>query len=161
MQNQISSDDTAMNIPIVTLTAAAAEQAKKLMGRAEDGVIGLRVGIKTAGCSGLQYQVEYATEQKPFEDRIVDKGVVILIDPAAVMFLIGSEMDWTEDKFSSSFPISKNNIPKFNTSLTKLERASIFLISDIFMFPHQIEHLLNINQRLTNFTINKSEKIKW
>ena len=99
MQDQISSDDTAMNIPIVTLTAAAAEQAKKLMGRAEDGVIGLRVGIKTAGCSGLQYQVEYATEQKPFEDRIVDKGVVILIDPAAVMFLIGSEMDWKKINF--------------------------------------------------------------
>jgi iron-sulfur cluster assembly protein len=109
MPHQISSEDTAMNTPIVTLTAAAAEQAKKLMGRAEDGVIGLRVGIKTAGCSGLQYQVEYATEQKPFEDRILDKGVVILIDPAAVMFLIGSEMDWTEDKFSSSFTFSNPN----------------------------------------------------
>ncbi|HAD73533.1 MAG: iron-sulfur cluster assembly accessory protein [Alphaproteobacteria bacterium] len=98
-----------MNTPIVTLTEAAAEQAKKLMGRAEDGVIGLRVGIKTAGCSGLQYQVEYATDQKPFEDRIEDKGVTILIDPAAVMFLIGSEMDWTEDKFASSFTFSNPN----------------------------------------------------
>ena len=81
MQDQILSDGMAMNTPIVTLTEAAAEQAKKLMGRAEDGVIGLRVGIKTAGCSGLQYQVEYATDQKPFEDRIEDKGVTILIDP--------------------------------------------------------------------------------
>ena len=95
--------------PIVTLTDAAAAQAKKLMGRAEDNVIGLRVGIKTAGCSGLQYHVEYATDQKPFEDRIQDKGVTILIDPAAVMFLIGSEMDWTEDKFSSSFTFSNPN----------------------------------------------------
>ena len=95
--------------PIVTLTDAAAAQAKKLMGHAEDNVIGLRVGIKTAGCSGLQYHVEYATDQKPFEDRIQDKGVTILIDPAAVMFLIGSEMDWTEDKFSSSFTFSNPN----------------------------------------------------
>ena len=97
------------NTPIVTLTDAAAAQAKKLMGRAEDNVIGLRVGIKTAGCSGLQYHVEYATDQKPFEDRIQDKGVTILIDPAAVMFLIGSEMDWTEDKFASSFTFSNPN----------------------------------------------------
>ena len=95
--------------PIVTLTDAAAAQAKKLMGHAEDNVIGLRVGIKTAGCSGLQYHVEYATDQKPFEDRIQDKGVTILIDPAAVMFLIGSEMDWTEDKFASSFTFSNPN----------------------------------------------------
>ena len=102
-------ENFAHNTPIITLTDAAATQVRRLMGRAKDGVIGLRVGIKTAGCSGLQYQVEYATDQKPFEDRIQDKGVTILIDPAAVMFLIGSEMDWTEDKFASSFTFSNPN----------------------------------------------------
>ena len=95
--------------PVLTLTDAAAEQARKLMGRADSQAIGLRVGIKTAGCSGLQYQVEFANEQKPFEDKIEDKGVTIFVDPAAVMFIIGSEMDWTEDKFTSSFTFTNPN----------------------------------------------------
>ena len=66
-------------------------------------MIGLRVGVKTAGCSGMQYDVQYATEQKQFEDRIEDKGVTLFIDPTAVMFLVGSEMDWEEDKFAARF----------------------------------------------------------
>jgi iron-sulfur cluster assembly protein len=100
----------AFDKPILTLTDAAALQAKKLMQKGtESAAIGLRVGIKTAGCSGLQYQVEFAQEQKPFEDKIEQKGITIFIDPAAVMFLIGSEMDWQEDKFSSSFTFSNPN----------------------------------------------------
>lgn len=95
--------------PIISMTDAAANRAKTLMERADSTVLGLRVGIKTAGCSGLQYQVEFATEQKPFEDKIEEKGVTIFIDPAAVMFLIGSEMDWTEDKFASSFTFNNPN----------------------------------------------------
>jgi len=102
--------NAAFNKPILSLTDAAAAQAKKLMQKGvENAAIGLRVGIKTAGCSGLQYQVEFASEQKPFEDKIEDKGVTIFIDPAAVMFLIGSEMDWQEDKFSSSFTFNNPN----------------------------------------------------
>ena len=100
----------AFDKPILSLTDAAAAQAKKLMQKGEqNAAIGLRVGIKTAGCSGLQYQVEFAREQKPFEDKIEEKGVTIFIDPAAVMFLIGSEMDWQEDKFSSSFIFNNPN----------------------------------------------------
>ena len=95
--------------PILTLTDAAAEQARKLMDKADSTTIGLRVGIKTAGCSGLQYEVEFASEQKQFEDKIEDKGVTIFIDPAAVMFIIGSEMDWAEDKFASSFTFNNPN----------------------------------------------------
>ena len=95
--------------PILTLTDAAAEQARKLMDKADSTTIGLRVGIKTAGCSGLQYEVEFASEQKQFEDKIEDKGVTIFIDPAAVMFIIGSEMDWAEDKFASSFTFKNPN----------------------------------------------------
>ena len=95
--------------PILTLTDAAAKQALKLMDKADSTAIGLRVGIKTAGCSGLQYQVEFASEQKQFEDKIEDKGVTIFIDPAAVMFIIGSEMDWAEDKFASSFTFKNPN----------------------------------------------------
>lgn len=95
--------------PIVTLTDAAATHAKRLMDQAETDVIGLRIGVKTAGCSGMQYDVQYATDQKPFEDKIEEKGITLLIDPAAVMFLIGSEMDWQEDKFAARFVFNNPN----------------------------------------------------
>ena len=95
--------------PIVTLTDAAAAQARALIARADNDVIGLRVGIKTAGCSGLQYDVQYANEAKPFEDKVEEKGVTLFIDPTAVMFLIGSEMDWQEDKFAAKFVFSNPN----------------------------------------------------
>ena len=93
---------------ILTLTDAAATQARKLMTKSQTA-IGLRVAIKTAGCSGLQYKIEFADEQKPFEDKIEQKGITIFIDPAAVMFIIGSEMDWAEDKFASSFTFKNPN----------------------------------------------------
>lgn len=99
-----------MAAPIVTLTDAAAERVKRLMSKAPEGeVLGLRVGVKTRGCSGLSYFVEYAKEQKRFEDVVEDKGVRIFIDPTAVMFLIGSEMDYKEDKFESGFVFSNPN----------------------------------------------------
>jgi len=93
----------------VTLTDAAATHVKRLMDQAETDVIGLRIGVKTAGCSGMQYEVQYATDQKPFEDKIEEKGITLLIDPAAVMFLIGSEMDWQEDKFAARFVFNNPN----------------------------------------------------
>ena len=95
--------------PIVTLTDAAAAQVRRLVDAADGEIEGLRIGIKTAGCSGLQYDVQYATEAKPFEDRIEDKGVTVFIDPTAVMFLVGSEMDWEEDKFASRFVFNNPN----------------------------------------------------
>ena len=95
--------------PILTLTEKAKEHVKKLMSKADSDAVGLRVGIKTAGCSGLQYVVEFATEKKPFEDSIEQDGVTIFIDPSAVMFLIGSEMDWVEEKFASQFVFNNPN----------------------------------------------------
>jgi iron-sulfur cluster assembly protein len=95
--------------PIVTLTEAATGHVHRLKARADNDVIGLRVGVKTAGCSGMQYDVQYATEQKQFEDMVEEKGVTIFIDPAAVMFLVGSEMDWEEDKFAARFVFRNPN----------------------------------------------------
>ena len=95
--------------PIVTLTDAAATQVRALMDAADKDIIGLRIGIKTAGCSGLQYDVQFATETKPFEDKVEEKGVTLLIDPTAVMFLIGSQMDWEETKFASRFVFKNPN----------------------------------------------------
>lgn len=98
-----------MVAPMITLTDAAAERVKSLMAKGDEDVLGLRVGISTRGCSGLSYSVEYAKEQKKFEDVVEDKGVRIFIDPTAVMFLLGSEMDYVEDKFQSGFVFSNPN----------------------------------------------------
>ena len=98
-----------MVAPMITLTDAAAERVKALIAKGDEGVLGLRVGINTRGCSGLSYQVEYAKEQKRFEDVVEDKGVRIFIDPTAVMFLIGSEMDYQEDKFQTGFVFNNPN----------------------------------------------------
>ena len=95
--------------PLLTLTDAAVNRVKDLISKADSGVIGLRIGIKTAGCSGLKYNVEYAKEIKPYEEKIISKGITICIDPAAIMFLIGSEMDYKEQKFSSGFEFSNPN----------------------------------------------------
>jgi iron-sulfur cluster assembly protein len=97
------------NKPIITLTKKAAQHVQSLMSKADSDVIGLRVGIKTTGCSGMQYDVQFATEQKPFEDKVEEKGVTLFIDPTAVMFLVGSEMDWQEDKFAARFVFNNPN----------------------------------------------------
>ena len=98
-----------MPAPMMTLTDAAAERVKQLMAKATKPVVGLRVGVKAQGCSGMSYYVEYAEEKKKFEEVIEDKGVTLLIDPAATMFLIGSEMDYKEDKLQSGFTFTNPN----------------------------------------------------
>lgn len=95
--------------PLLSLTDNAADQVKTLIAKSNKPVLGLRVGVSTRGCNGLSYQVEYADEQRPHEDLIEDKGVKILIDPTAVMFLFGSTMDYVEDKFQSGFVFSNPN----------------------------------------------------
>ena len=97
------------NKPIITLTDKAVQHVQSLMNKADSDVIGLRVGIKTTGCSCMQYDVQFATEQKPFEDKVEEKGVTLFIDPTAVMFLVGSEMDWQEDKFAARFVFNNPN----------------------------------------------------
>ncbi|MDF1793711.1 MAG: iron-sulfur cluster assembly accessory protein [Thalassobaculaceae bacterium] len=94
----------------ITLTEAAAERVRRLVDNAGDeGVIGLRVGVKNTGCSGLSYIVEYAKDRKRLEDVVEDKGVKIFIDPTAIMFILGSEMDYSEDKMFSGFVFNNPN----------------------------------------------------
>lgn len=93
----------------ITITEAAADRIRALMTKAEDDAIGIRVGVKARGCSGLSYSVEFAKERKKFEDIVEDKGVRVLIDPAATMFLLGSEMDYVEDKIQSGFVFRNPN----------------------------------------------------
>ena len=89
--------------PPIRLTERAADRVKALMAKADKPIVGLRVGVRTRGCSGLTYELDYAEEQKPHEDRVEDKGVTILIDPSATLFLIGSEMDYVEEDLGARF----------------------------------------------------------
>lgn len=95
--------------PMVTLTDGAIARVKELISKSEEPVMGLRIGVSARGCSGLSYSVEYAQEQKRFEEIIEQDGVKVLIDPAAVMFLIGSVVDYKEDRFSSGFTFTNPN----------------------------------------------------
>lgn len=94
---------------VMSITDAAADRVKSLMTKAEDGTIGLRIGLRARGCSGMSYTVEYAKDVKKFEEVVEDKGVRILIDPAATMFLIGTEIDYVEDKIQSGFVFRNPN----------------------------------------------------
>jgi iron-sulfur cluster assembly protein len=95
--------------PPLTITDSAAKRVKDLIAKASEPVLGLRIGVKKQGCSGLSYVVEYAKDRKKFEDVVQDKGVAIFIDPAATMFLLGSEMDYVEDKFHTGFTFKNPN----------------------------------------------------
>jgi iron-sulfur cluster assembly protein len=95
--------------PPISLTDAAARRVRTLMERAGKPVLGIRVGVKKAGCSGLQYEVDYVEEARPFEDVVESKGVRVYIDPMAVMYLLGSEMDYEETKMQSGFVFRNPN----------------------------------------------------
>ena len=96
-----------MNGQVIRLSDEAANRIKEIMSNADNAAIGVRVGVKTGGCAGMSYIMEYAKEVKPNEEIIEEKGVKVLIDPNAVMYLLGTEMDYKKEKFSSQF-IFKN-----------------------------------------------------
>ncbi|MDX6807604.1 iron-sulfur cluster assembly accessory protein [Terrihabitans rhizophilus] len=98
-----------MPIPIMRLTDRAAKRVNDIMSRSETPLAGLRVGIKKGGCAGMEYTMEYAAEAAPFDEVIEDKGVRVLIDPKAVLFLLGTEMDYVTEKMSSRFVFNNPN----------------------------------------------------
>ena len=91
----------------ITLTTNAAVRIKEIMSKDENQSIGVRVGVKSGGCAGMAYVMEYAKEINPNDEVIEDKGVKVFIDPGAIMYLLGTEMDYKKEQFSSSF-IFKN-----------------------------------------------------
>jgi iron-sulfur cluster assembly protein len=94
---------------VMRLTDAAATRIRDLMARAEEPIAALRVGVKNGGCAGMAYTVEYAKDVKPSDEVIEDKGVKLLIDPKAVLFLLGTEMDFRADKLSATFVFNNPN----------------------------------------------------
>ena len=93
----------------IKLTDKAAEHLRTIMAESGGKYIGLRVGVKNGGCAGMEYTMEYAETQKPLDEVVEDKGVRILIDPKAILFLIGTEMDYQTEKFSAGFKFNNPN----------------------------------------------------
>ena len=94
---------------VVTLTDRAAARVKEIMAKGEKPYVGLRVGVKNGGCAGQEYVLEYAEAAAPLDEVVEDKGVTILIDPKATMFILGTEMDFVEDKLQSGFTFRNPN----------------------------------------------------
>ena len=94
---------------VMRLTEAAAARIKDVIARAERPVAGVRVGVKNGGCAGMEYTMEYAEAANPTDEVVEDKGVRILIDPKAVLFLLGTEMDYKTEKLSAQFVFNNPN----------------------------------------------------
>ena len=93
----------------ITLSNSAANRIKEIMSKDEKSSLGVRVGVKSGGCAGMSYIMEYAKEINPNDEVIEDKGVKVFVDPGAIMYLLGTEMDYKKDEFSSTFVFKNPN----------------------------------------------------
>ena len=98
-----------MREKVIKLSDNAAIRIKNIMSKAKKSVVGVRVGVKSGGCAGMSYVMEYSKEINPNDEVIEDKGVKVFIDSAAVMYLLGTEMDYKKEEFSSSFVFNNPN----------------------------------------------------
>jgi iron-sulfur cluster assembly protein len=94
---------------VVTLSDAAAERVREIMARADKPYAGLRVGVKNGGCAGQEYVLEYAEAAGPLDEMVEDKGVTILVEPKAVLFLIGTQIDYEVSRLSAKFVFNNPN----------------------------------------------------
>ena len=92
-----------MNKQVITLSNRAANRVKEIMSKAKEPIVGVRVGVSSGGCAGMSYVMEYAKIANPNDEIIEDKGVKVLIDPKAIMYLLGTEMDYKKEELSSTF----------------------------------------------------------
>jgi iron-sulfur cluster assembly protein len=95
--------------PVMRLTDAAADRVRSIIERSDKPIAGLRVGVKNGGCAGMEYTMEFAEEAGRFDEVVEDKGVKVLIDPKAIMYLLGTEMDYRTDKLSAQFVFNNPN----------------------------------------------------
>jgi iron-sulfur cluster assembly protein len=96
-------------LQVMRLSDAAALRIRDIIGKSERPIAGIRVGVKNGGCAGMSYTMEYAEALDPRDEMVEDKGVRVLIDPKAVLFLLGTEMDYRVDKLSSGFVFNNPN----------------------------------------------------
>ncbi len=109
MQDVVSTRSRRPRPKVVTLSDAAAARVKEIMDRAEASYAGLRVGVKNGGCAGQEYVLDYAAAADPLDEVVEDKGVRILIEPKAVLFLIGTEIDYEVSRLASKFVFRNPN----------------------------------------------------
>jgi len=93
---------------VITLSDRAAKRIKEILSK-DQSSSGVRIGVKSGGCAGMSYIMEYAKDKNPSDELIVDKGVKVFVDPGAVLYLLGTEMDYKEEQFSSSFVFNNPN----------------------------------------------------
>ncbi len=98
-----------MSEKVIKLTDTAADRIKEIMSNADSKTIGVRIGVKSGGCAGMSYIMEYAKDKKKNDEVIEEKGVKVFIDPAAIIYLLGTEMDYKKNKFSSEFVFKNPN----------------------------------------------------
>jgi len=98
-----------MPLPIMSLTDTAAERVREIMAGSDKPVMGVRVGIKDAGCAGQSYTLDYVSEPIKGDDHIVDKGVDVFVEPKATLYLLGTVMDFEEDMLKSGFTFKNPN----------------------------------------------------
>ncbi len=96
-------------LKVVTLTDAAADRVKAIIAKADGPILGVRVGVKNGGCAGMSYTMEYAESVNPLDEVVEDKGVKVLVDPKAMLFLLGTEMDFQTTKLASQFVFNNPN----------------------------------------------------
>ncbi len=98
-----------MSKQVITLSDRAAERVKEIIANAKESIVGVRVGVLSGGCAGMSYVMEYAKKANPNDEIIEDKGVKVLIDPKAIMYLLGTEMDYKKEELSSTFVFKNPN----------------------------------------------------
>ena len=98
-----------MKKQVITLSDKAAQRIKEIMSKAESNAVGVRVGVKSGGCAGMSYVMEYTKEINPSDEIIEDKGVKVFVDSAAIMYLLGTEMDYKKEELSSTFVFNNPN----------------------------------------------------
>ena len=98
-----------MRESVIILSDNAVSRIKEIMSSADNNSVGVRVGVKSGGCAGMSYVMEYTKKINPSDEMIEEKGVKVFIDPSAVMYLLGTEMDYKKEEFSSSFVFKNPN----------------------------------------------------
>ena len=98
-----------MSKQVITLSDRAADRVKEIMAQTKETIVGVRVGVSSGGCAGMSYVMEYAKKINPNDEIIEDKGVKVLIDPKAIMYLLGTEMDYKKEELASTFVFKNPN----------------------------------------------------
>ena len=98
-----------MSKQVITLSDRAAERVKEIIASSKEPIVGVRVGVESGGCAGMSYVMEYAKSTNPNDEIIEDTGVKVLIDPKAIMYLLGTEMDYKKEELASTFVFKNPN----------------------------------------------------